>query len=104
MRKDGSTCGWLGWSDKPIAIDQLNDIIVDPNALGKFKSKSGEYAKLTYLSETFVGVFLAIKPAIESKLSGEKLGNVSELRDVTCTTKVLLFRLNTLAANFEIYR
>ena len=60
---------------------------------------SEKNAKLTYLSGTFVGASLAIKPAIGSTSSGEELGNASELSDATCTTKVLLSESSTAAAN-----
>ena len=79
-------------------------MIIDPNALEEFETKSGKNAKLTYSSETFVRTSLAIKPAIGSTLSKEKLGNALELSDATCTTKVSLFGLSTTAANSEIYR
>ena len=39
MGKDGSTCGWLGWSDEPVGIDQLDRMIVDPSVLGEFGSQ-----------------------------------------------------------------
>ena len=45
-------------------IDQLNSMIIDPRTLEEFETKSGESTKSTYSSETFVGVSLAIKPAI----------------------------------------
>ena len=69
--------------------------------LGEFETKSGEYAKLTYSSGTFVGASLAIKPAIGSTSSGEELGDASELSDATCTTKISLSGSSTAAANSE---
>ena len=76
-------------------------MIVDPGVLGQFETKSGENAKLTYSSGTFVGASLAIKPAIGSTSSGEELGNASELSDVTCTTKVSLSESSATVANSE---
>ena len=47
-----------------MVIDQLDSMIVDLSVLGESGSQSRENAKLTYLSKTFVGGSLAIKPAI----------------------------------------
>ena len=76
-----------------MVIDQLDSMIVDPDVLGEFGSQSGENAKLTYLSETFVEASSAIKLAIwslregwTSSMSGEELGNATELTDPTWTT------------------
>ena len=87
----GSTCRWLGWSDGPVGIDQLDSMIINPSAFGEFKSKSEENTKLTYLSETFRGAFSATKPAIWglwwiSSKKGELLGDVTKLTDPTWTT------------------
>ena len=87
-----------------LTIDQLDSMIIDPSALGEFETKSGENAKSTYLSKTFVGAFLATKPAIGSKLSGEELGDVLKLGDTTCSTKVSLSGSSATAPNSEVYR
>ena len=76
-------------------------MIVDPGMLGQFETKSGENAKSTYSSGTFVRASLAIKPAIGLTSSGEELGDASELSDATCTTKVSLSGSSAAAANSE---
>ena len=89
--------GWL------LTIDQLDSMIIDPNALREFETKSGENAKSTYLSGTFVGAFLAIKPAIGWTSNGEELDDAMELSDVTCTTKNLISGSSSAAADSEVY-
>ena len=39
MRKNGSTYGWHEWSDQAIAIDQLDNMIVDLSLLVRFGSQ-----------------------------------------------------------------
>ena len=39
LEKDGSTRGWLGWSDEPIGIDPLERMIVNPSMLREFGSQ-----------------------------------------------------------------
>ena len=75
-------------------------MIIDPNILGEFETKSGENAKSIYLLGTFIRASLAIKPAIRLTLTGEKLGDILELSDATCIIKVLLSGSSTAAANF----
>ena len=36
VKKNGSICGWLRWSDKSVGINQFNSIVVNPNVLGEF--------------------------------------------------------------------
>ena len=76
-----------------MVINQLDSMIVDPSVLREFGSQSGENAKSTYLSGTFVGAFSAIKPAIWGlregwtlNASGEELDDATELTDPTWTT------------------
>ena len=68
---------------------------------GSSEAKSGENtsAKLTYSMGIFIGVSLAIKPAIGLISSREELGNISELSDAMCTTKVLLSGSSAAAVN-----
>ena len=86
-----------------LTIDQLDSMTIDLSALGEFKTKSGENAKSTYSSKTFVRASSTIKLAIGLKLSGKELGDASELSDATCTTKVSLSGLSATAANSEVH-
>ena len=72
---------------------------VDSSVFGEFETKSEENGKLTYSSGTFVGAFLAIKPAIGSTSSGQKLGDTSELSDAIYTTKLSLSRSSVAATS-----
>ena len=49
IKKDGSTYGWLGWSDKPIGIDPLDKIVIDSSVLGKFGSQVWKERKVGIL-------------------------------------------------------
>ena len=66
VKKDGSTCGRLGWSDENDGIDQLDRMIVDPSMLGESGSqvRREHISKVRYPAETFVGASSAIKLAI----------------------------------------
>ena len=106
MGKDESICRWLGWSDKPIGIDQLNSMIVDPSLFGGFGSqvRRKHVCKFDILVvEIFVGASSAIKLAIWYLRDGWTSTSVNELalRDVTWTTKVSLFWVECCSCKHE---
>ena len=59
MGKDGSICGWLGWSDKFVGINQLDGMIIDPSVLKGFgcQVRRENVRKVTILSGDFCRSF-----------------------------------------------
>ena len=79
-------------------------MIVSPSVLKEIGNQVRRERKVGILvGDLCRSLFRYYAGYLRSTLSGEELGDASELSDVTCTMKVSLSGSSTTAANFEVY-